>query len=80
MLSSLLSWGAKKYPLLVTDGDTEFRNRVPLACAMATYQLENALVKLNNTVFSKSGSIGVIIIGIGILYGKDGYDLKDILR
>eukprot|EP01035_Chromulina_nebulosa_P024788 gene24789-32282_t len=79
-LSSVLSWGGRRYPQTITDGDAEFRNRVPMTCAAHEYSSENTLARLNESVFLKNGSNGVIILGIGLLYGEDGMDLKDVLK
>ena len=40
----MLSWGGRRYPQTITDGDAEFRNRVPMTCAAHEYSSENTLV------------------------------------
>eukprot|EP00597_Dinobryon_sp_UTEXLB2267_P008619 CAMPEP_0170084628 /NCGR_PEP_ID=MMETSP0019_2-20121128/19766_1 /TAXON_ID=98059 /ORGANISM="Dinobryon sp., Strain UTEXLB2267" /LENGTH=617 /DNA_ID=CAMNT_0010300789 /DNA_START=495 /DNA_END=2348 /DNA_ORIENTATION=+ len=47
---------------------------------MSAYSSENSLSRLNGGIFLKRGGRGVVIVGVGLLYGLDGLDLKDTLR
>ena len=51
-LSSVLSWGGRRYPKIIADGDAEFKNRVPMACAANEYNNENTLVCIHTYIHS----------------------------
>lgn len=76
VLSTLLTWSAKRYPKGIAEADLEFPNRVPVSSAMGAYSSENSLSRLNNGVFLKHGGRGVVLLGIGLLYGLDGLTSK----
>ena len=58
-LSSVLSWGGRRYPKTIADGDAEFRNRVPMTCAANEYSNENTLVYVLSILQSYLSSYGI---------------------
>ncbi len=77
LLSSYLSWGGRKYYVPVGNSISEFTSRVPLASEIEVYELEN---QFHSCCVSVSSSLTMCIIGVGLVYGEDGFDNKDFFR
>ncbi len=74
-ISTLLTWGGKSYNTIITNIDAEFQTRRPVASAGDAYLTENALFN-----FAKRTKAQVTILSLGLIYGADGYDFKDLFK
>jgi hypothetical protein len=75
LLSTLLTWAGKSYPCPIQDISCEFCARLPTALAEEAWKVENCI--WNISVRTKTE---VIIVGLGLLYGLNGFDFGDVFR
>ncbi len=76
-MSTLLTWAGKTYSADIPDSalDVEFKKRVPIAGVYDEFMLENSLF-----AFGKQFQAQLTIFSVGLVYGGNGYDFKDMFK
>lgn len=75
LISSLLTWGGRKYHVPIGGTTNEFLARVPVPSEVELYKLENKF----HACFTQTG-VRMTIVGVGLLYGGNGYDFHEVFK
>ena len=75
LLSSLLTWAGKSYDDPIVGSAADFHARVPAVCAVEQYLIENRFFAM-----ASSSGTSACILGMGLVYGGVGFDMKEIFR
>jgi hypothetical protein len=74
LISTLLTWTGDDHINQIGSIEDVLRSRTPLDCYTESLQIENSYLALS------TDSVDITIIGQGIVYGNEGYDLRCIIE
>ena len=74
LLSSLLTWSGHSSVTSIESIETALKSRVPVHAYAETLQLENSCFALSSSTFE------AVVIGKGLIYGRNGFDFSPIMK